>query len=153
MQAAKWKEKQKFETDLHHLQSLMGVRGTKVFFWCYLFVKILWLVEIYLQGNVVFHQPGILPSAYFPWVIRNEMMSKMICLWLTSPSAGLAQNLVCYETQHVTFSPPSPLYAVFIFHWKRQSPAVTVNTTLALTLIHTGQPCMCMLPCILCAIY
>lgn len=53
---------------------------------------------------------------------------------------GLAQNLVCYETQRVTFSPPSPLYAVFIFHWKRQSPAVTINITLVLTLIHTGQP-------------
>lgn len=139
---------------MHHLQSLVEVSGTKVFLWCYLHIKILWLVEIYLQGDVIVHQSGIPLLHTILKVFTFLELSEVIwcqrwCLWLTSPSAGLAQNLVCYETQHVTFSPPSPLYAVFIFHWKSQSPAVTVNITLDLTLIHTRQPCMlhCILLC------
>lgn len=110
------KRKKKFETDLHHLQSLMGVRGTKVFFWCYLFVKILWLVEIYLQGNVVFHQPGILPSAYFPWVIRNEMMSKMTCLCYDWPHLQLVWHRTWFVTKlSMWLSLPHHPYMLYLF--------------------------------------
>lgn len=81
------------------------------------------MMEISLQGDIVFHLPGIGSC---------EMMSKMMLVtdltfsWFGTEH-GLLQNPAC------DFLSPSLLCAVFIFHWKSQSPAVTVNITLVLT--------------------